>query len=186
VVAEEDYLRLVSLAVGSLVLTPLLMPLGLRWIRSQTETEAWVGKRDPDRVEPAYATVIGAGPIGRQVASRLEISGRDVCLIDLSPINLHGFAVEGFRTIVGDAADPQLLVLAEADRASLQVVCVSNDDVAMRIVRSIRGLNRDSLLVVRCRFQSNRDRLLRLGADRVVSEESVASAALLDILAETL
>jgi CPA2 family monovalent cation:H+ antiporter-2 len=126
--------------------------------------------------------VIGAGPIGRQVTSRLETTGHDVCLIDLSPINLHPFAQEGFRTIAGDATDSATLAAAEANDAAVVVVCVPDDEVAARVVRKLREANRTGLVLVRCRFQVNAPKLRNGGADEVVSEEAVASNALLQLL----
>ncbi len=38
------------------------------------------------------AVVIGAGPVGQRVASTLEMRGVDVCIADISPVNLHRFA----------------------------------------------------------------------------------------------
>jgi CPA2 family monovalent cation:H+ antiporter-2 len=51
----------------------------------------------PDQTR-RQAIVIGAGPIGRQAASWFETTGKNVCLVDLSPINLYPFAQQGFGT----------------------------------------------------------------------------------------
>ena len=103
VLTEIDYQRVVAIAVGSLVLTPALMKAGLRLIRlDAVEFESPTDRRT-HLTGRQQAVVIGAGPIGCALASQLETSGMDVCLIDLSPINLHAFAQEGFRTVSGDA-----------------------------------------------------------------------------------
>ena len=182
VISETDYQRFVALSIGSLVLTPLFMKTGLRWTRSvAAEAEA--------RSEPAHvgrsvrqAVVIGAGPIGRQATSRLELTGKEVCLVDISPINLQDFAMAGFRTVAGDATDQATLELASAADACLAVVSVPDDDAALRIVRALRKINSTCSVVVRCRFQANVAGLKASGADVVVSEEFEASNALLRIL----
>ena len=122
--------------------------------------------------------------MGRQVASQLETVGCDVCLVDLSPINLHPFALAGFRTVAGDASDEATLSRAGIVDASVAVVCVPDDEAAINVVREIRRLNRRCVLMVRCRYYVNERKLLRLGANRVVSEEVVASGALMEFLAE--
>ena len=81
--------------------------------------------------------VIGVGPIGRQVASRLEVMGVDVYLLDLSPINLHAFAQQGFHTVAGDARDPQVLQRADAVHCGLAVVSVLDHEVANQVVRTL-------------------------------------------------
>jgi CPA2 family monovalent cation:H+ antiporter-2 len=128
------------------------------------------------------AIVVGIGPVGAQVASRLELTGIDVCLIDLSATNLHGFAQQGFRTVSGDASDTSVLMRAEADRAKLMVVCVPDDAAALRIVRSIREINSTARVLVRCRYVANTAALRRSGAHAVVSEEAEASEAIWKLL----
>lgn len=179
VLSELAYQRVVAIAVGSLILTPVFMKAGLRLLQDQEDGD---DARPPEHAPSPHtrrATIIGAGPIGRRVASHLETSGTDVCLIDLSPINLHPFAQEGFRTISGDATSPQILELAEIRESSIIVVCVPDDEIAIRIVGAIGKIGPDRKLIVRCRYQSNASKLQKLGADRVVSEEAVASLALL-------
>lgn len=182
VLTEIDYQSVVAISVGSLILTPLLMKAGLRLVQSEGVEKENKLILESAPSENTRATVIGAGPIGRQLASQLEIKGKDVCLVDLSPINLHPFAQEGFRTVVGDATENRTLELAEVDNSMLTAVCVPDDESAVRIVRAIRKFNRTGNLIVRCRYQINVGKLQQVGADRVVSEESEASIALLRIL----
>jgi CPA2 family monovalent cation:H+ antiporter-2 len=184
VISESDYQRIMALAIGSLILTPLLLKTGLRWTRLTKGTDATATATS--RLERAgqEALVIGAGPIGRRVASQLETAGKDVCLIDLSPVNLHGFAQEGFRTVAGDATDRSTLELARAEVASLAVVSVPDDEAAICIVRTLRAINANCFVLVRCRYEGNVTKLTKCGANRVVSEEAQACAALLDMLAD--
>ncbi|TWU56786.1 Inner membrane protein YbaL [Rubripirellula tenax] len=178
VVDELAYQRVVAIAVGSLVLTPPLMRLGLRWAGSDEHTDSAEPQRLGRETTSKRAVVIGAGPIGRRIASQLETSGHDVCLVDLSPINLHLFAQEGFRTVAGDATDRQILMAADVSECGITVVCLPHDATAVRVVRSVRKLNRDGNLVVRCRYQSSAKKMQSLGVDCVVSEEAEASIAL--------
>jgi len=181
-ISEEAYQRIVAIAVGSLILTPPLMKAGLRLIQEDTVAEEHhlVGKKQS--IDSLRATVIGAGPIGRRIASQLETLGKDVCLIDLSPINLHSFAQEGFRTVAGDATDPQILRIAEVPSSVLTVVCVPSDSIAIQIVRVVTKVNKGGRLIVRCRYQSSAPKLQTAGADHVVIEETEATLALLKAL----
>ncbi|MGI9470423.1 MAG: cation:proton antiporter [Rubripirellula sp.] len=181
VVSELNYERLISVAIGSLVLTPPLMRFGLRFV-NQGEEEASAPNTEIQRISSDKATVIGAGPTGRQMASQLETLGRDVCLVDLSPINLHPFALEGFRTVAGDATRNETLEFANAFDSVIVAICVPSDDVAVRIVRAIRKGHGDGTLIVRCRYHASVQRLKRVGADCVVSEENEAAVALMKII----
>lgn len=182
VLTKVDYQNVVAIAVGSLIVTPPLMKFGLRFVHSEDAEKEHEQILETVSTESTRATIIGAGPIGRQLASQLEIKGNDVCLIDFSPINLHPFAQEGFRTVTGDATQNSTLELAEVGNSVLTAVCVPDDESAIRIVRAVRKLNRTGKLIVRCRYQSNVEKLKQVGADRVVSEEAVASIALLRTL----
>jgi CPA2 family monovalent cation:H+ antiporter-2 len=130
------------------------------------------------------AVVIGLGLIGRQVASRLETLGVDVSLVDLSPVNLQPLAQLGFATRVGDASDPSVLREVGADRAAIVVVTVPNDEAAAKVLASVRALNKDAAILVRCRYQTSVSKLRRMGADEAVSEEAVASGPLLRLCEE--
>ena len=183
VIAATDYQRVITLAIGSLILTPFLLKTGLRWTSVSDGSEERTTSK-PSRLEQlgGQAVVVGAGPIGRNVTSRLETSGKDVCLIDLSPINLHPFAQQGFRTINGDGTDVDVLKRAEADQASIIVVSIPNDDAAIDVVRNLRGINPHCHVLVRCRYESNAKKLYKVGANAVVSEEAQASKKLHQML----
>jgi CPA2 family monovalent cation:H+ antiporter-2 len=107
--------------------------------------------------------------------------GVDVCLTDLSPINLHPFAQQGFHTVAGDASDPEVLRRAGAGQCRLAVVSVPNDEAANQIVRALREMNSEVFILVRCRFLSNTNSAKNAGADAVVSEEQEAAGALLKL-----
>lgn len=180
VIDAETYRRMLFIALGTLIVTPMLLRVGLGWAGrlvdgdEEKEVFAWIG--EPVR----RGVIVGAGPIGRQLASQLETLGVDVWLIDLSPINLHSFAQHGFHTVAGDARERDVLERALVADARLVVVSVPDDEVALQIVRSVRELASGASILVRCRYQLNIGKLMAAGASAVVSEEAQASGALLD------
>ena len=182
-ISSTDYHRLVCLALGSLVLTPLLLKIGLRWAATADHEEE---RHDGFRLSPSTRTavVIGLGPIGQRVADQLRRTGWDVWLIDQSPVNLHRFAQQGFHTLAGDATDDAILSAAHVTEAGCIAVCVPDDEVAIRLAQTIRAMNPRGQMVVRCRYAANERMLLQMGANRVVSEEAQASDALRRILLE--
>jgi len=177
IISAEDYNRMLFVAVVTLIATPLLLRRGLVWAKAE-DVEPNVTSPNAE-AKPAHAIIIGIGPIGAQVASRLETNGIDVVLIDLSPVNLHAFTQSGFLTIAGDARDPEVLLSAGIGNCELAVVCVPKDAVCGEIVRSLRQANEKVSIVVRCRFQSFAAKLLRAGATVVVSEEQEAAGPLM-------
>ena len=182
IISGADYSRMLFIGLGTLILTPQLIKLGLR----STGTDVLEGLEPEDRSrhtvqEVKKAVVIGIGPIGRQLASRLETLGLDICLVDQSPINLYRFAQQGFHTVAGDAREPSVLHRADASQCRLAIVCVPDDEAASEIVRALRELNRTMSILVRCRYLTNVGSFKKAGADSVVSEEQQASEALLKL-----
>jgi len=182
-ISGDAYTRFITLAIGSLVLTPPLLRWGFRRAKAKMPLEE--GEAAPDQTVPSghRAIVVGAGLIGRRVSTHLETNGYDVSLVDRIPINLHPFAQQGFHTITGDATDTDVMEVAGADAASLLAVCIADDVAALRIVRKSRARNPGCFILVRCRFQSNVTKLTNAGANQVVSEEAQASDQLMKILA---
>ena len=179
VISDVLYNRMLFISLGTLILTPQLLKLGLRWTSPIPDEHAEEDRLHEISEPTQHALVIGVGPIGRQIASRLETMGVDVCVLDLSPINLHAFGQQGFHTVAGDARDQDVLRKAHVERQVLCVVSVPDDDIANQIVVTARELNPRLSILVRCRFQSNIERTMKAGALDVVSEEAEASGALL-------
>lgn len=182
VIEESTYNQLLFIAIGTLILTPQLIKLGLRWsLEPHEEDFTDTGVAVQTDKDMQHAVVIGMGPIGRQITSRLELMGVDVCLIDQSPINLHGYAQQGFHTVAGDARELEVLRRAEISNCRLAIVCVPDDDAARQIVASLRDLNSQLVIFVRCRYLANISPLRKSGADEVVSEEGESTSALLKL-----
>ena len=89
---------LVFVAMGSLVLTPQLLKLGLQWADRAPilDREIAIPPAAPRNNVPR-AVVIGIGPLGSEVASQFEIKGYDACLVDLrSGVESPSFRPAGF------------------------------------------------------------------------------------------
>lgn len=179
VISEVNYQCILGLAILSLLMTPAVLTAALRRIGQDAEDESVANHRPLARTNVDTAVVLGAGTVGRQLAASLEIYGYDVCVVDLSPLNLQPFAQEGFRTVAGDATDDDTLDRAGVAEAALVIICVPDDVTAVRLVAKIRRLDRSLKLISRCRYQSNVRRLYSEGADGVISEEAQVGKALL-------
>jgi CPA2 family monovalent cation:H+ antiporter-2 len=180
IISDNDYNRMLFIALGTLILTPLLLKLGLRWTSNDVAiTKVMTRTSSIERGDKRRAVVIGIGPIGRQLANRLNNLGIELVLIDLSPINLHPFAQQGISTLAGDARDASVLEKAQMDQSGLVVVAIPTDDLALQVLRNVRKVNRQVTILVRCRFEASIGQLTGAGATHVVSEEHEASGPLL-------
>lgn len=182
VINEFDYQRIVALAILSLVMTPPILSAMLRRIGDSDDATVSFDTKRTGASQVKAAVVMGGGPIGRQLATTLENYSYDVCVVDLSPLNLQPFAQEGFRTVVGDATDIDTLERADTTDADLVIICVPDDATAARLVKLVRDLGPTIHLVVRCRYQSNVSRLHAAGADAVISEEAEVGQSILRLV----
>ncbi|MBX7167590.1 MAG: cation:proton antiporter [Pirellulales bacterium] len=177
VLEPAHYNRVLALSLGSLLLTPALLRFGLRWSERQLAQPPVRGDLVP--VDARRALVIGAGPVGRQIAGQLEQRGIDVTIVDLSQVNLHAPAQQGFHTVAGDASDPALLRRAGAGECEMIVVCLPNDPNTIAVAAACRAVNPRARILARCRYLVNRGKVRRAGADLVMSEEGLIAEALI-------
>ena len=178
-------MRFVAVALTSLILSPLLLHYGLKHTAQIVAAEDDTKRRGTSvAVSPSYSLVIGIGPLGGRIASHLETTGHEVCVIDRSPLNLQPFEQQGFHAVAGDAADEETLKRGHVQRATLAIVCVPDDSVSLAVVRLVHRINANCKIIVRCHFQSNESCLLKAGASHVISEESQTGEALIRLLEE--
>ena len=178
IVSQNDGQLFVAVGLASLMLSPVLLKYGVGLTRAAAEDSAGTNEGTRASYAPAAVVVVGIGPVGARIATMLETLGRDVCLIDRSPLNLQPFAQSGFRTIAGDATEDSILDHANVNGADDVIVCVPDDEISLEIVRHTRRRNTGCRLIVRCRFQSSVDKMTKAGANLVVSEEQEAAGAL--------
>jgi CPA2 family monovalent cation:H+ antiporter-2 len=154
--------------------------VGLRYVRGEERQRRQQGiDLSPTGGGEDRVLIVGAGPIGRDVAAFLETSGWRVGLIDLSPVNLHAFAQQGFDTAVGDAREPATLEQAGIAGMRLAIVCLPNDDITAQVTAAIRAANPRCAVIARVRYLLNIPAARKAGAAHVVSEESEAASAIL-------
>lgn len=186
VILKSHYDYILVFALGSLLLTPLLLKTGLRLMANETDSGAF-GESPAAQLELegiTSALIVGIGDIGKQISLHLETRGFFVCAVDLSPVNLYPLSLQGITNITGDARNPEVLERARVKTVQLAVVCVPDDRMAVEIVKSIRSANPPCTILVRCRYRLTTDKLHKLGADVIITEETATARALIDVLAE--
>lgn len=176
----ETYQRILFVALTSIILTPVFLKIALRFAPEHT---VHGGEDEHSVIFPEDASkkaiVIGLGPIGGRIATFLETTGFEVGLIDMNPVNLHPYAQHGFRTISGNAADDNVLRIAEVRHVTLVAIAVPDDLFAEEIVEAVRKINDHCIILARCRYTGNITKLEQLGANLVLcGEAELANAAI--------
>jgi voltage-gated potassium channel len=113
--------------------------------------------------------VCGYGRVGHQVARDLRAREVDVVVIDRDPTHRDLAVTEGLLFIEGQPAEDSTLHQAGIDRAAAVVACVDSDAENIFIALSARELRPEIMIIARASAEDAEKKLLRAGADRVIS-----------------
>jgi voltage-gated potassium channel len=113
--------------------------------------------------------VCGFGRVGRQVARDLRRAGVGHVAIDSDPSHREEAATLDVPYIESYAADDEVLLQAGIERARAVIACVDSDADNIFIALTARGLRPDVLVIARASAEDSEKKLLRAGADRVIS-----------------
>jgi len=116
-----------------------------------------------------HYVVCGYGRVGRQVARDLKTRNVDVVVIDRDPTHQELAKSEGILFIDGSPAEDATLHRAGIERAAAVVACVDSDAENIFISLSARELRPEILIIARASAEDSEKKLLRAGADRVIS-----------------
>jgi voltage-gated potassium channel len=136
---------------------------------------------DHHRVAGASAgltIIIGSGRVGRAVAATLAAEGLEFRVIDRDSRRLRDLA----RSVVGDAADHEVLEQAGIHDCSSVVITTHDDDVNVYLTIYCRRLRPDVQILSRSNRERNVSTLHRAGADFVMSYAASGAAAISNLL----
>jgi voltage-gated potassium channel len=133
-----------------------------RWLRMNQVTRS-IGRLSGHYVVCAY------GRVGRAVLEELRRRGYTTVVIESKPELEPLLEVHGDPYISGDPADETVLKQAGIERARGLICAVDSDAANVYITLTARALNPDLRIVARASERSSIDKLLRAGADEVVS-----------------
>lgn len=125
-----------------------------------------------------HTIIIGYGINGRNVARVLRSLAVPYVVIELNPAIVRSQAGLGEPIQYGDATQRTVLDSVWIEDARAMVVAISDPASSRQIVAVARKMHPDLFIVVRTRYLSEMDDLLRLGADAVVPEEFETSLEL--------
>jgi voltage-gated potassium channel len=113
--------------------------------------------------------ICGFGRVGRQVARDLEAGGDDFVVIDELDENKHIADQMGAPFLLGRPSDDEVLKAAGVERAISVLACVDSDAENIFTCLTARELRSDITVVARASVEDSEKKLLRAGADRVIS-----------------
>ena len=126
--------------------------------------------------------VCGLGRVGWQVVLQLRQEQYPFCTIEISDKHLDELEAWGIPHQAADATDEEALRRAGIERARGLVVAADSDAVNLLVVVSARSLAPQLNIVTRVEDPANESKLLRVGANRVLSPTVRAGQRLAQML----
>ena len=123
----------------------------------------------------------GYGRVGAAVAREIAHGGQAVVVVDTDEASRNQAALEGHQVVPGDATLDATLEAAGVRRARGLVACVDSDSENVFIVLSARQLNAELFIVARANGADAEAKLLRAGANRVVSPYGTAGRRIAEL-----
>ena len=113
--------------------------------------------------------ICGFGRVGRQVARDLKAGGYPFVVVDDLSENKEIADQIGAPFLLGRPSDDEMLREAGIDRAISVLACVDSDAENIFTCLTARELRSDITIVARASVEDSEKKLLRAGADRVIS-----------------
>ena len=142
--------------------------------------EVWRMERRIEDLEDHYL-ICGFGRVGQQVARDFIAADVDFVVIDDNVEQREMMEEMGVLYLHGPAADDALLIDAGIKRARAVIACVDSDAENIFITLSARELNPEIEIVARASQESSERKLLRAGADDVISPYKASGRAMATI-----
>lgn len=127
--------------------------------------------------------VCGFGRVGRQVARDLGVIGDPHVVIDNREENARLAAEAGAPFLLGAPSDEEVLREAGIERARSVLACVDSDAENIFTCLTARELRSDITIVARASVEDSEKKLIRAGANRVISPYKSSGAEMARVAA---
>ena len=151
----------------------------------ESELLSTFGKRrmykDINKLSGHYI-VCGAGRVGAGVIKDISRSGHELVVIEGDETTADRLLAQGQLVLMGDATSEDVLKAAGIERARGIVCAVSSDPDNLYITLTARDLNKDLRIISRANDEAAVSRLLKAGANKVVSPALTGSTRMAQML----
>ena len=159
-------------AILSIMLNPLLFTLLERYL-AKTETieeqilEEAVEEEKQIPVDMCnHALVVGYGRVGSLLGGKLAEAGIPLVVIENSRPRVEALREQGIKTVLGNAANPEVMDLARLDCARWLLLTIPNGYEAGEIVASARAKRPNIEIIARAHYDDEVAYITDRGANR--------------------
>lgn len=158
-------------------ITETMIEGGLRDIFERTKMDKKVA-----RLQGHYI-VCGFGRIGQEICNILHENGRSFVVIEKNDETLKLVESLEYTALRGEAADDDILLQAQIDKAKGLIAVVSTDADNMFITLTARGINPKLYILARSSGVRGVDtKLMRAGATKVISPYSIGARRMAQLI----
>lgn len=164
----------IDVAVATLLLTPLLLSTAAPLARALGSASHRIASSDPSLPSCSLAdhvVLVGFGVGGQTVARVLREASIPYVVVEADQALVRQAQREGQVALFGDATRPEILRLAQLQRARVLLVLASDFEATCRILRLAASLQPEVHRIVRTRRTQEAERLRAAGAHEVIIEE---------------
>lgn len=161
----------------------------ISYIASQTtqllfESELFLKRAMRKRLEKMenHYIICGYGRIGHRIATVLNEAELPIVIVENRASSIERLRVDGFTYIEGDAEDERVLKEAGVTKAKALICTLSSDQDNVFTTLLARELNKDIFILVRTNENKNRSRVLRAGANQVISPYEIGADRMANVI----
>lgn len=126
--------------------------------------------------------VAGYGRIGHRIAQVLKKADIPLVIIEKSDRKIEDIKDDQLLYVSGDAQEEEVLREAGIDRAKGFICTLSRDQDNVFATLVARELNQDLLILVRTNQHKNTKKILRAGADKVISPYEIGADRMANVI----
>lgn len=126
--------------------------------------------------------ICGLGRIGSRIAQDLERQQVPYVVIEQDSEKLDRMATEAMLYVTGNAEEEETLQAAGIERAKGLILTLPDDSANVFVTLVARELNPDLFILARTDKHQNRRKLLRAGADKVISPYEIGADRMAQVI----
>lgn len=175
-------------AILSIMFNPLLFTLLEKYLaKTETIEDQSVEEAVEDEKQIPFdlcnhALLVGYGRVGSLLGEKLRAAGIPLVVIENSRPRVEALRDQGISTVLGNAANQEVMDLARLDCARWLLVTIPNGYEAGEIVASARTKRPNIEIIARAHYDDEVTYIMERGADRVVMGEREIANSMLDML----
>ncbi|QCR36861.1 YbaL family putative K(+) efflux transporter [Nissabacter sp. SGAir0207] len=175
-------------AILSIMLNPLLFTLLERYLEKGESLEDQSLEEVTEEESQAamelcnHALLVGYGRVGSLLGGKLQAAGVPLVVIENTRPRVEALREQGIPTLLGNAANPEIMDLARLDCARWLLLTIPNGYEAGEIVAAARARRPDLIIIARAHYDDEVSYILDRGATQVVMGEREIANNMLNML----